>query len=161
MKEGKQIVKKYGDYMIVAEENHYGVIKSGDVEWLIDPDHAFIDYYVDENIFMGVQHDEDNEYFLFYDNNGALMDFDYKNLQKAYGFCMGICVIEESGLLNVINVNGDRMLKEGAVEISAPTIEDDDIIIYASSLHEGSVGEKSRYILRGNILEKDSQYKKI
>lgn len=123
------LIRNYGDYQIVVDENtQYFGIKKNEDSWFIRPVYDYIDYFKDENVFIAVidENEEESRYHLF-DSNGELI---LDNINFMYGFVNGICVVErENGLLNIINEHGNFLLENDAIEITLPYLENNQCFV--------------------------------
>jgi len=123
------LIRNYGDYQIVVDENtQYLGIKKNDDGWFIRPVYDYIDYFKDENVFMAVmdEGEEDSRYYLYNSKGELIVD----NINFMYGFVNGICVVEkDNGLLNIINEEGNFLLENDAIEITLPYPENNKCFV--------------------------------
>lgn len=154
MEQKRTLIKRYGEYQIVAENERLGVIKGLSDDWLIEPEFNYVDYFVDEKRFMCIKEEEIQEFYSFYDENGKKQDFQYDDLTKAFGFYLGLCVIEDANcLLNIIDINGNRLLPHGVMSIKTPWFQDGKTLVTVFYFTETETKETHFQYINGCLEE--------
>ena len=150
------VIKQSSEFLFIMDDkiNKMGVRKQQG-SWVIDPKYNFLDLYENEQLFFCVEEIDGVEKFIFIDVEGNKIKDQYYDL--AYGFFMGMCVVELDGKMNVINDKCDILSDKWFSSLSYPVLEvnKDNTIDY---IIEGTYidDEESTYFLlkEGKLFKK-------